>query len=84
MTERFIAMAEVRRRVALSKTEIYRKIAAGAFPRPVPLGTQRVGWLESEVAAWMAGRMAARDAGEGAERRAELARGAQAGGGRHG
>lgn len=78
MTERFIAMAEVRRRVALSKTEIYRKIAAGAFPRPVPLGTQRVGWLESEVAAWMADRLAARDTLEGAERRAEQGRRAQA------
>ncbi len=74
MTKRFIAMTEVRRRVALSKTEIYRKIAAGAFPRPIPLGAHRVGWLESEVEGWMTDRLAAREEGEGAARRAEQGR----------
>lgn len=78
MAERFITMVEVRQRVALSKTEIYRKINAGKFPRPVPLGSQKVAWLESEVAAWMADRLAAREAQEGAERRSEQGRRAQA------
>lgn len=78
MSERFITMVEVRRRVALSKTEIYRKINAGNFPRPVPLGSHKVAWLESEVAAWMTDRLAAREAQEGAERRSEQGRRAQA------
>lgn len=74
MSERFMTMAEVRRRVALSKTEIYRKIKAGAFPRPVPLGTQKVAFVESEVAAWMDARLRAREDREGVERRAEQGR----------
>jgi len=74
MTERFMTMAEVRRRVALSKTEIYRKIKAGAFPRPVPLGTQKVAFVESEVAAWMDARLRAREDREGVDRRAEQGR----------
>ena len=74
MTERFMTMAEVRRRVALSKTEIYRKIKAGAFPRPVPLGTQKVAFVESEVAAWMEARLRARADREGVDRRAEKGR----------
>lgn len=74
MTERFINMEEVRRRVALSKTEIYRKMAAGKFPRPVPLGTQKVAFVESEVVAWMDARLRAREDGEGAARRAEQGR----------
>jgi prophage regulatory protein len=78
LTERFINMEEVRRRVALSKTEIYRKMAAGKFPRPVPLGTQKVAFVESEVVAWMEARLAAREAQEGVERRSAQGRVAQA------
>jgi len=74
MTERFMTMSEVRQRVALSKTEIYRKIKAGGFPRPVPLGTQKVAFLESEVAEWMEARLRAREEREGADRRAEQGR----------
>jgi prophage regulatory protein len=74
MAERFITMEQVRGRVALSKTEIYRKIKAGLFPRPVPLGPQKVAFVESEVAAWMEARLRARADGEGAERRAKQGR----------
>jgi len=74
MAERFITMEQVRGRVALSKTEIYRKIKAGAFPRPVPLGTQKVAFVESEVASWMDARLQARAEGEGAERRSQQGR----------
>jgi len=27
------------------------------FPKPVPLGPRAVGWLESEVSEWIAGRV---------------------------
>ncbi|OJY71899.1 MAG: hypothetical protein BGP16_16050 [Sphingobium sp. 66-54] len=74
MAERFMTMEQVRGRVALSKTEIYRKIKAGAFPKPVPLGTQKVAFVESEVAAWMDDRLRARAEGEGAERRSQQGR----------
>lgn len=74
MAERFITMEQVRGRVALSKTEIYRKIKAGVFPRPVPLGPQKVAFVESEVAAWMEDRLRARADGEGVERRSQQGR----------
>ena len=73
MTDRFISMAEVIDRVSFSKTHIYRKIASGTFPRPVPLGPQKIAFLEQEIEQWMAERLRARAAGEGAEERRERA-----------
>ncbi|MGP8474285.1 helix-turn-helix transcriptional regulator [Burkholderia sp. PR2] len=39
--------------VGLSKSEIYRRIQAGTFPKPIPLGTRAVGWLESDIQSWI-------------------------------
>ena len=41
---RFIGLAEVKYRVNLSKTSIYREINKGIFPKRYPNG-----WLESEI-----------------------------------
>lgn len=60
MADRFISLREVRDRISLSKTHIYRLINAGTFPRQVPLGPHRVGFIESEIEDWMAERVAAR------------------------
>lgn len=63
MPERFLALPEVRRVCGgLSKTELYRKMQRGEFPRPVTLGGRRVAWLQSEVERWMRERVAERDA----------------------
>lgn len=61
MSDRFITTSQVRDRTSLSKTEIYRRIAAGTFPRSIPLGRWRVVFRESDIANWMAAQ------GEGAE-----------------
>ena len=74
MAERFISMDEVVDRVSFSRTHIYRKIAGGSFPRPVPLGEHKVAFLEREVEDWIVGRLAARDRAEGRAERAERAR----------
>ena len=42
----------------LSPSTIYRLIADGEFPKPVKLAPQAVGWLKSDVDAWLAGRRA--------------------------
>ncbi len=73
MADRFISTAIVLDRVCLSKTHLYRKINAGEFPRPVPLGPQKVAFLESEVEDWMVARLRAREQDEGAEARRERA-----------
>lgn len=40
-------------RVGLSKSTIYKMIKAGNFPPPKQLGMRSVGWLESDIQAWI-------------------------------
>lgn len=58
-TKIFLRLKEVTRRTTYSRTRIYELVNQGAFPRPVRLGGRAVAWLESEVVAWMDGRIAA-------------------------
>ncbi len=55
-------LPKVKARCGLSRSEIYRRIAAGDFPRPIKLGERASAWAEHEVTAWIAERIAARDA----------------------
>lgn len=55
-------LPEVVNTVGLSRPSIYRLIKERAFPAQVPLGTSSVGWMRSEVEAWIAQRVSARDA----------------------
>jgi len=48
---------QVEARTGLSRSTIYQYVKDGAFPKPVPLGPRAVGWLESEVSEWIAGRV---------------------------
>ena len=74
MTDRFISVAEVLDRIGFSRTHLYRKINTGSFPKPVPLGSQKVAFLESEIIQWMEERLQARELHEGAEFRRERAK----------
>ena len=58
MHEKILRMPRVKDCTGLSRTGIYDRIARGAFPAPISLGTRAVGWLESEVEAWIAHRAA--------------------------
>jgi prophage regulatory protein len=53
VTERFISVKEVVKKVCLSKTALYDRIRRGRFPASVPLGAKKVVFLESEIEAWM-------------------------------
>ena len=55
---RFLRLPEVMARTGLSRSTIYVRVAAGAFPRPVALGGRAVGWIEAEVDAWVRERIA--------------------------
>ena len=57
-----LRLPDVMRRVSLSRSEIYRRIAAGDFPQPVKLGERASAWPDHEVTAWCEARIAARDA----------------------
>ncbi|MCU1348976.1 MAG: AlpA family transcriptional regulator [Acidobacteria bacterium] len=52
--DRFIRMPAVEEATGLSRSTIYRRVKAGTFPPPIPLGgPQAVGWLRSRVVRWM-------------------------------
>ena len=53
-TDRFLDVKAVRELTSLSRTEVYRRMKIGRFPRNIKLSRFRVAWLESEVRAWMA------------------------------
>lgn len=68
-TPRILRVAAVAAMTGLSRATLYREISHGRFPRPVPLtgdvarnpedadNTGRaVGWLSTEVIAWIEGR----------------------------
>lgn len=54
-------LPRVRARTGLSRSEIYRRIAACDFPAPVKLGERASAWSAAEVDNWIAARIAARD-----------------------
>ena len=63
MAERqtLISCRSVSVRTSLSRATIYRKITQDPeFPKPVPLSGRRVAWVEAEVDAYVAKRIAAR------------------------
>lgn len=45
---------QVEGKTGLSRSTLYELIKAGKFPPAVPLGCKSVGWVESEVNAWLA------------------------------
>jgi prophage regulatory protein len=71
--DRLLPTAVVLDRVCMSKTSLYRMINSGEFPKPVPVGRNRVGFLESEVNAWIESRLRLRDEGAGADIRRQRA-----------
>jgi prophage regulatory protein len=57
MTHTILRLPQVKFRVGLSRSSIYLAVSQGKFPRPVSLGARAVGWLESEVDAWLSQRV---------------------------
>jgi len=54
-------LAAVKARTGLSRSEIYRRVAIGIFPRPVKIGERASAWVTDEVSAFIASRIAERD-----------------------
>lgn len=61
--ERFIRLPEVMHLCGLSRSTLYDLIKKNAFPQQITLGGKNVAWLQSEVTAWMADRIAQRKRG---------------------
>ena len=59
---RLLRLAQVIDMTGLGRTKIYELQAAGHFPMRVQITEHSVGWVEEEVQAWLARRIAARPA----------------------
>lgn len=60
-TSRLLRRRTVEEMTGLRRAAIYKRMADGTFPRTVKLDGRAVAWVEAEVAAWVADRIAARD-----------------------
>lgn len=48
--------------IRYTRRHLTRKCDAGEFPRPLRLSPKRIAWPEDEIDAWLAARLAERDA----------------------
>lgn len=48
-----LRLKQVEQRVGFKSSLIYQKISEGTFPTQVQLGLRAVGWIESEIDAWI-------------------------------
>ena len=57
----FLRLPAVIEKTGMPASSIYEEIAKGTFPKQVPLSENRVAWVEEEIDAWQAERIARRD-----------------------
>ena len=53
INDRLLRWPELQRKIGYSRSNIYYLIDQGHFPPPIKLGGRAVGWLESEINAWI-------------------------------
>lgn len=49
-----LRLNQVMARTGLARSTLYERIKDGAFPAQISLGARAVGWLESDIEAWIA------------------------------
>ncbi|TNE40983.1 MAG: AlpA family transcriptional regulator [Sphingomonadales bacterium] len=50
---RILRLRTVLARTGLSRSTLYRQIAAGTFPRQIQISMRCIGWYESDINAWL-------------------------------
>lgn len=58
MDQQILRYKQLTQRLRLSRSTIHRLIAAGDFVTPIRLSPHAVGFIEADVAAWVANREA--------------------------
>lgn len=53
MSHTILRLPDVKVRTGLSRSTIYLGMGVGSFPKSVKVGRRAVGWIESEVDAWL-------------------------------
>ena len=61
-SERLIRLPEVKSRVGLGRSTIYRLMDLGRFPKARKLGLRAIAWSEIEIDEWIAGKLSSFDA----------------------
>ena len=61
--ERLIRLPEVKRRVGLGRSTIYRLMDLGSFPKARKLGLRAIAWSEAEIDSWIAGKLTSKAPG---------------------
>lgn len=56
MAKCILSFSEVAEQIGVSVPTLYRWRASGTFPKPIRLGPARVGFVASDVDAWIAER----------------------------
>lgn len=65
MSHKILRQPEVLAKMGVKETWLKKMVRAGTFPAPIKMGDSEgcsIGWLESEVDAWIDHRIAERDA----------------------
>jgi prophage regulatory protein len=55
---KFLRLPAVLERCGHKRSTLYLAVAQGRFPKPVNIGERAVAWVESEIDAWIAARVA--------------------------
>lgn len=58
---KIIRLKQVIELTSLSRSSIYSFIKQGVFPKPINLGANSVGWIESEIIDWITQKVSDRD-----------------------
>ena len=53
MTNTILRLPAVKARTGLSRSTIYLRITKNEFPAPISLGGRAVGWLDTDIDAWL-------------------------------
>lgn len=52
-TSRLLRLPEVLKRIGWSRSQLYKQIERGRFPRPARLSERTVAWLEADIDQWI-------------------------------
>ena len=53
MAHKILRLPKVIERVGFARSSIYAFVSRGGFPPPIKIGDRAVGWLDSDIDAWI-------------------------------
>ena len=56
MSKKMLRVPEVMARTGMARVTLWRRVRDGAFPAPIELGVNMIGWPETEIEDWIEAR----------------------------